>query len=154
LADLFYHHLFILIPEARRLFNEDMSEQRMRLLSALLASVDSLDDPEQMERSLVHLGSVHYHRGLEDHQYMFVAHALVRSMRDLIPYDWSSELSSAWIDVYAWMIANMVAGAQQTRTRIEAGLATPGPTTSPHQDSYPAPVPTPAAVPAAFRMPW
>ena len=117
LTQLFYRHLFSMVPEVRQLFPDDMTEQRARLLATLLASVDSLEHPEQMERDLIALGHVHYRRGLEDHQYQYVAHALVRSVRDLIPYDWSSELSSAWIGVYTWMIAHMVAGAQEARAQ-------------------------------------
>jgi hemoglobin-like flavoprotein len=123
LSELFYQHLFKMIPEVRRLFPDDMTEQRARLLAALLASVDALDDPIRMESDLLAMGEVHYYRGIEDHQYQYVAHALIRSVRELIPYEWSSELSSAWIAVYTWMITHMVTGAQYARAQAEAGLA-------------------------------
>ncbi|HET9658482.1 MAG TPA: globin domain-containing protein [Kineosporiaceae bacterium] len=122
----FYSHLFSMLPAARALFPEDMAEQRVQLLKALLASVDSLvHDPAGMEIRLQALGGVHYQRGIADDQYQYVAHALVRTVRDVMPGDWSTWLSSAWISVYSWMISHMEAGARQARQRDEAGIGQP-----------------------------
>jgi hemoglobin-like flavoprotein len=128
LAVIFYGHLFELVPEARRLFPADMGEQHQRLLAALLAAVESLDDPGRMERELLSLGEEHYHRGVEDHQFQYVAHALIRAVRELLPGDWSSSVSSAWVGLYTWMTTFMVAGSRRARGRaLGYDPATPGP---------------------------
>jgi hemoglobin-like flavoprotein len=128
----FYRNLFAMLPAVRPLFPEDMAEQRTRLLTALLASVDSLDDPAGMESRLQALGAIHYQRGIADDQYQYVAHALVRTVRDVVPGDWSTWLSSAWISVFSWMIAHMVLGAQLARARAEAGARQPDPARQPN----------------------
>lgn len=123
LTEGFYRHLFAMLPEARALFPDDMAEQRGRLLQALLSSVQSLDDPEGMEARLQALGEIHYYRGIADDQYQYVGHALIRTVRDVVPADWSTWLSSAWISVYSWMIQHMVVGAKRARAHAESGSA-------------------------------
>jgi hemoglobin-like flavoprotein len=123
LTEGFYRHLFAMLPEARALFPEDMAEQRGRLLQALLSSVQSLHDPAGMEARLQALGEIHYYRGIADDQYQYVGHALIRTVRDVVPADWSTWLSSAWISVYSWMIQHMVVGAKRARTHAESGSA-------------------------------
>jgi hemoglobin-like flavoprotein len=121
LTEGFYNHLFAMLPEVRVLFPEDMAEQRVRLLKALLASVDSLHDPEGMEAQLQALGEIHYYWGIADDQYQYVGHALIRTVRDVVPGDWSTWLSSAWISVYSWMTQHMVLGAKRAREYAESG---------------------------------
>jgi hemoglobin-like flavoprotein len=119
----FYSHLFAMLPEVRPLFPEDMAEQRVRLLTALLASISSLDDPVGMETRLQALGEIHYHRGIADDQYQYVGHALIRAIRDVVPGDWSTWLSSAWISVASWMIQHILVGAKRAREQAGSGPA-------------------------------
>ncbi len=123
LGEAFYRHLFAMLPEVRPLFPEEMADQRQRLLQALLTSVNSLHDPAAMEGRLQQLGESHYQWGILEDQYQYVAHALVRALRDINAGDWSTWVSSAWISVYSWMIAHMVAGARRARLRDEARAA-------------------------------
>jgi hemoglobin-like flavoprotein len=121
MADLFYGHLFRMVPEARRLFPADMSDQHLRLLEALLLAVDGLDDPAAMEARLLSLGEDQFARGVEERHLQYVAHALVRAVRELQPAEWSSSLSSAWIGLYSWMIGHMVAGFRRAGLRASSG---------------------------------
>jgi hemoglobin-like flavoprotein len=116
LAQGFYGHLFDLLPEVRALFPDGVAEQRIRLLKALLALMESLDAPELVESRLQVLGEIHYHRGIADDQYQYVGYALIRTVRDIFPEDWSTWLSSAWIGVSSWMIQHVVAGAKRAST--------------------------------------
>jgi hemoglobin-like flavoprotein len=142
LTEGFYNHLFAMLPEVRVLFPEDMAEQRVRLLKALLASVDSLHDPEGMEAQLQALGEIHYYRGIADDQYQYVGHALIRTVRDIVPGDWSTWLSSAWISVYSWMTQHMVFGAKRAREHVESGVS----------DAYPSPYPAQAHQAPAYEV--
>jgi hemoglobin-like flavoprotein len=126
LGEAFYRHLFAMLPEVRPLFPDDMATQRDRLLNALLSSVYAIDDPLGMEARLQLLGESHHYRGIREDQYQYVAHALVRALRDTTPGEWSTWMSSAWISVYSWMIAHMVAGARRARLRDEAQQNTGG----------------------------
>src|SRR6478609_1975643 len=55
----FYRQLFAMAPPARELFPEDMTDQTERLLSALIAAVRALDQPELVEDHLRRWGVVH-----------------------------------------------------------------------------------------------
>ncbi|WP_306207067.1 globin domain-containing protein [Actinoplanes sp. RD1] len=115
LAELFYRHLFELVPEARAMFPPDMTAQTEKLCRALLDGIRALTEPDRyaqdMERMLGMLGVHHarYYGVLPEH-YPYVGHALVRAVRDLSG-DWSVATSSAWIWVYDWMSAHMLGEA-------------------------------------------
>jgi hemoglobin-like flavoprotein len=123
LGEAFYRHLFGLLPEVRDLFPEDMENQRQRLVESLLSSVYALHDPAGMEVTLQRLGATHHRRRVKEDHYQYVPHALLRAVRDISPGDFSTWESSAWISVYSWMVAHMVAGARQARLLEERGLS-------------------------------
>ncbi|MEV4641365.1 globin domain-containing protein [Actinoplanes sp. NPDC049548] len=113
LAEAFYRHLFQLAPDVREMFPEDMTAQNERLCRALLAAVQALVDPDRfaagMENTLRRLGHDHAHRyAVKPEHYPYVGHALVRAVRD-VSGDWTVATSSAWIWVYDWMSAHMLA---------------------------------------------
>lgn len=112
-AKLFYQHLFALAPQVREMFPPDMSAQHLKISTALLDVVGHLDDWETIAPRLRSLGAHHArHLGVRPEHYPFVAHALIRAVRDLAP-DWSTYLSSYWIQVYEWITATMLEGAGQ-----------------------------------------
>jgi hemoglobin-like flavoprotein len=123
LAELFYEQLFAMVPEVRVLFPPDMGAQHVRLLEALLSTIDGLDDPEAMERRLVTLGADHFRRGVAEEQFLYVPHALVRAVRELQQGDWSSSLSSAWIGLYSWMIDHLATGCRAARATAARAAA-------------------------------
>jgi hemoglobin-like flavoprotein len=128
-----YRHLFELLPEIRGLAAADVVAERTRLWHAFLASaqlvsVQSLSDPAGLEERLEALGESHHQRGLQEEHLQYLAHAMVRTLRDVIGGGWSTRLSSAWISVLSWAIAHMVRGARRAQDREEAqpGSAEPG----------------------------
>jgi nitric oxide dioxygenase len=125
LGEAFYRHLFGMLPEVKFLFPDDMKDQRQRLVESLLSSVYALHDPAMMEVTLQQLGATHHRRGVKEDQYQYIPHALLRAVRDITPGDFSTWESSAWISVYSWMVAHMVAGARQARLLEEQGFSLP-----------------------------
>lgn len=115
LAQLFYQHLFAMAPGVRAMFPPDMSEQHIKLTKALVDVVGYLDQWETIAPKLRSLGAHHArHLGVLPEHYPLVAHALIRAVRDLAP-NWSSHLSSYWIQIYEWVSSTMIEGAGNPR---------------------------------------
>ena len=115
LAERFYHHLFERAPAVGDMFPQDMTAPNERLSRALFDIVAALVDPERhaaaMQDDLRRLGGHHAHRlGVRPEHYPYVGHALVRAVSD-VSGDASASTSSAWIWVYEWVSAHMIAGA-------------------------------------------
>lgn len=108
----FYRQLFEMAPHTRSMFDEDMTDQHDRLLSALLAAVRSMDRPEVVEGHLRRWGVVHRRmHGVTDEMYVYVGHALVRAVHKIMGH-LETSVASSWIAVYEWMAAVMIDGAE------------------------------------------
>lgn len=113
IAECFYMHLFDLAPEVRGMFAKDMSVQNERMSRALMDAVRGADNPAWVEYLLQRMGARHArHHGAVPEHYPYVGRALVRAVRDLSP-QWEPALGSAWVQVYEWMAAHMVLGAER-----------------------------------------
>jgi hemoglobin-like flavoprotein len=111
IAEAFYRHLFELAPAVRDMFPADMSLQHERMSRALLEAVRAADNPELVEDLLRKMGARHRAYGAIAEHYPHVGRALVRAVRDLSP-TWSPSVGSAWVQVYEWMAAHMLVGAE------------------------------------------
>jgi hemoglobin-like flavoprotein len=112
LAQVFYQHLFEMAPQVRGMFPRDMSAQEEKLLNAIVATVGALDDPVALEATLRRWGAAHRRAfGVTDAMYVYVGHALVRTVKILLSD--SSAVLSSWVAVYEWLAAVMIDGAEQ-----------------------------------------
>lgn len=123
-----YRNLFQMSPDLRDMFgSSNLEEQRQRMADALLRVIHHLDDPDQVARYLRSLGSLHHvHLGVRPEHYPHIGRAMVRAVSDVSP-TWSSSMSSAWVVVYRWITAHMVAGAEiavAAKQAAEEGAAT------------------------------
>lgn len=122
LARLFYENLFNMVPEIRDMFSDDIKPQQQRMADALLSVVRHLDTPDEVAHYLQRLGAQHHRElGVRPEHYPHVGRALVRAVSEVSP-TWSSSMSSAWVLVYQWVTANMLAGAENAMaSSAEAG---------------------------------
>ncbi|MFB8763258.1 globin domain-containing protein [Nocardiopsis alba] len=112
LAKCFYDNLFAMVPEVRDMFPSDIRPQQQRMADALLAVVRHLDSPDEISEYLRRLGRQHHRElGVRPEHYPHVGRALVRAVSEVSP-TWTSSMSSAWVLVYQWITAHMMAGAQ------------------------------------------
>lgn len=117
LATAFYDNLFAMVPEVRGMFSEDIGPQEQRMADALIAVVQYLDAPDEIADQLRELGYQHYRElGVRAEHYPHVGRALIRAVSDVSP-TWSSSMSSAWVLVYQWITAHMIAGAERAAAR-------------------------------------
>ncbi|ASU56449.1 MULTISPECIES: globin domain-containing protein [Nocardiopsis] len=121
LADRFYQNLFEMAPAVRDMFPANMQTQKERMAFALLEVVRYLDEPEEVAGYLRRLGAQHKRdMDIKPEHYPYVGRALVRAVSEVSP-TWSSSMSSAWIVVYEWITANMLAGAREAESGGSAG---------------------------------
>jgi hemoglobin-like flavoprotein len=146
LAKSFYDNLFAMVPEVRAMFPPDIKPQQQRMADALLAVVQHLDDPGEVAEYLQRLGLQHrLELGVAPEHYPHVGRALVRAVSEISP-TWSSSMSSAWVLVYQWITANMLAGAEQADAASRrARTPSPSPAPSPSASTPRSPAPSPYA---------
>lgn len=106
----FRTHLFAVLPRARAWFVGGAADRPARLASMLLGAVSAVDGLLVKDRLQV-LGRLMQSWGIAEEHFQDVARALARSVQDLSGGAWSTRLSSAWVEVYCWMVRQMTAGA-------------------------------------------
>ena len=84
-----------------------------RTVQALLWSALTDEPPHVVSGALRRLGAANQVAGFPEGQYLGLAHALLRAVRELTDDDWSTTLGSAWISYFQWIQGHLVAGAQQ-----------------------------------------
>ncbi|MBK9119195.1 MAG: hypothetical protein IPM18_06275 [Phycisphaerales bacterium] len=97
LAERFYERLFERHPELRRLFPEDLSEQRAKLLASLTWVIGHLQQPEKVRSKLLEMGRRHVAYGVQREHYPLVVAALVNAMGTVAGSDWSADLEADWL---------------------------------------------------------
>ena len=104
-AELFYTNLFASDPSLRKLFPEDMTEQRQKLMTMLHMAVNSLWRPEKIITALQSLGSRHAGYGVTSAHYTTVGNALIATLRQAFGDAFTAEVEGAWVSAYG-LIAN------------------------------------------------
>lgn len=112
-AARFYEILFRIAPHARMLFPEDMTLQTERFAKGLLAAVRAAAEGqhERVIPALQNWGVRHrIQYKVTDDQYVYVCHALVKAVMELTDAT-DTHAASAWTEVYQWLAAVMIDGA-------------------------------------------
>ena len=76
-ADMFYERLFYMAPSLRRMFPEDMRDQKRKLIMMLATAVHGLTDLDALVPQLMALGARHAGYGVKDYHYKTVGEALI-----------------------------------------------------------------------------
>ena len=76
-ADMFYERLFYMAPSLRRMFPEDMRDQKRKLIMMLAMAVNGLNDLDTLAPQLMALGARHAGYGVKDYHYKTVGEALI-----------------------------------------------------------------------------
>jgi hemoglobin-like flavoprotein len=112
LVPYFYDLLFGAHPYLRRMFPADMNEQNERLLNALLALVQGVDDPDRLVRQLQQLGRDHRKFGVREVHYAAVGKALIATLVAFAGPAWTDAIQQAWLDRYTFAVTLMTASAE------------------------------------------
>jgi hypothetical protein len=91
-----------------------------RMARTLLWAAVTDQPPDVVADTLRQLGARNWLDGFSETQYVSVAHALVRAVRDLCADEWSASMSSAWISYFTWIKPYLMLGAQQAAAQRAA----------------------------------
>jgi hemoglobin-like flavoprotein len=112
-AALFYQRLFELDPSLRRMFPEDMTGQRKKLMQMLTAAVKGLDRLDQLVPVVRDLGRRHATYGVTDAHYDTVGAALLWTLEMGLGKGFTPEMKEAWATVYGLLATTMRDAARQ-----------------------------------------
>jgi len=133
-SDLFYRRLFELQPGYRRLFPEDMTKQKRKLVTMLAFIVKSIDwmasqwqeeVPADEDLCLVVLAMGRRHHQLyhiPDESYDAVGQALLWTLDQGLGQAFTDDVRAAWTRLYNVVALTMKMGAQASRVDINLGL--------------------------------
>jgi hemoglobin-like flavoprotein len=100
-AGLFYERLFTLDPSLKPMFEKtDMKEQRRKLMQALGAVINGVDNLEALVPTLEQLGRNHARYGVTDRHYATVGAALLWTLEQGLKDAWTPAAQSVWTAAY------------------------------------------------------
>ena len=114
------YELAALIPDSASLRGAGGWAFCERMARTLLWAAVTDQPPDVIAATLRKLGARNWLDGFSETQYVSVAHALVRAVRDLCADDWSTSMSSAWISYFTWVRPHLMLGAQQAAAQRAA----------------------------------
>lgn len=109
-AVLFYEDLFARDPALRRLFKEDMTEQRRKLMQMLGTAVAGLRDWDRLAPAVQALGQRHVGYGVTAADYDTVGAALLATLEKGLGADFTPEVREAWVACYTAIAGEMTRG--------------------------------------------
>ena len=118
-ADLFYERLFYMAPSLRRMFPDDMRDQKRKLMVMLAMAVNGLADLDKLVPQLMELGARHAGYGVKDYHYKVVGEALIWTLERGLADHFTPDVERAWVRVYLLVAATMQAGADEV-TKMQA----------------------------------
>jgi len=95
-ADRLYQNLFLLHPELRPLFIRSMGMQGRKLISMFTTVIDSLNEPEQKQPSLLATNQRHIHYGVAAEDYSRICAALIMTLQEFLGERFDDELQDQW----------------------------------------------------------
>jgi hemoglobin-like flavoprotein len=108
-ATLFYDRLFELNPSLRGLFNDDLREQRIKLMAMLTTAVNNLHQWETLAPDVKRLGLRHVGYGVKPRDYDTVGAALIDTLQKGLGEAFTPPVRDAWIACYTTIAAEMQA---------------------------------------------
>ena len=111
-ADLFYDRLFEMAPDVRRLFPNDLAEQKNKLMTMLGAAVAGLSKPEALLPVVRALGARHAGYGVAARHFAPVGAALIWTLEKGLGEAFTPDMKAAWVEVYSVLSHAMIAGME------------------------------------------
>ena len=107
---LLYERIFVLAPETRSLFADDIRPQASRLMAAVKFAVDRLHDLDAVQPFLMKLGARHVGYGVRPEHFEVVAEALLWTLERGLGEAFSPDVREAWAVAWAVIADAMAAG--------------------------------------------
>jgi hemoglobin-like flavoprotein len=107
-SDLFYTRLFTIAPEVRRLFPDDLTEQKKKLMAMLDAAVGGLAHRELLLLAVQAFGRRHAGYGVATEHLAPVGAALLWTLEQGLGDDFTPEVKDAWATTYGVLSRTMI----------------------------------------------
>jgi hemoglobin-like flavoprotein len=111
-GEMLYQRIFVLAPETRALFGDDIRPQARRLMTAMSAAVNNLTDLDKLTPMLTKLGARHVRYGVRPEHFDVGGTALIWTLEAGLGDAFTPAVREAW--EAAW---NVVADAMLTGMR-------------------------------------
>lgn len=112
-ADLFYGRLFEIAPEVRRMFPDDLSEQKKKLMAMLGTVVGGLTRLETLMPAVRALGARHAGYGVTAEQFAPVGAALLWTLERGLGEAFTPEVKDAWATAYRVLSQTMIGAMEK-----------------------------------------
>lgn len=106
-ADLFYDRLFEVTPDLRKLFPQDLAEQKSKLMTMLTTAVTNLHQLYTVLPAVQELGRRHVGYGVKPEHYALVGGALLWTLEKGLGPDFTPEVKAAWTETYTTLAGAM-----------------------------------------------
>ncbi len=110
-GDQFYDRLFVLSPDARRLFPATLATQRQKFFDMLGVLIDALDQPQRLGELFAALGQRHADYGVGEDDYDSVGAALLGCLRSVLGDRYDERIEDAWASLYGEIAEAMIDAA-------------------------------------------
>jgi hemoglobin-like flavoprotein len=107
-SELFYDRLFELDPSLEELFKNDTAMQGAKLMRAVGALVDALQEPSWTSPMLHELGKRHLDYGVRPGHYVTFGEALLWTLEQSLGDDFTPAMKEAWHALYRLLSATMI----------------------------------------------
>jgi nitric oxide dioxygenase len=114
-ADLFYGRLFEIAPELRRMFPQDLSEQKKKLMAMLGSVVAGLNRIDTLMPAVRALGQRHAGYGVYEEHFAPVGAALLWTLETGLGDAFTAEVKEAWATAYRVLATVMIEAANEVR---------------------------------------
>jgi len=111
-ADLFYDRLFETAPDVRRMFPNDLAEQKKKLMTMLGTAVSGLSKPEALLPVVRALGARHAGYGVAAEHFAPVGAALIWTLEQGLGDGFTPDVKAAWVEVYGVLSRTMIDGME------------------------------------------
>lgn len=113
-ATMIYNRLFVIDPATRHLFHGDQQKQHLMLMSSIGLVITNLDCPEILMPLVQGMGTRHAGYGVTSAQYASLGEALLWTLEHSLGVDFTPEVQTAWMALYALLARMMQAAAAET----------------------------------------
>ncbi|HRI43615.1 MAG TPA: globin domain-containing protein [Fimbriimonadaceae bacterium] len=109
----FYDRLFTRRPDYRTLFPDDMATQHVKFIQFFSQLIGMIDHLDSVNESCRVLGRNHAGYGVQPEDYDVVGVVLLETLENALGEEWSSDLATAWAELYATISSAMISASRQ-----------------------------------------
>jgi hemoglobin-like flavoprotein len=121
IAEAFYARFFELVPDARRMFPDELEGQQRKLMDTIAALVGALDSPEMFQSIGSPIGRWHAQLGVTSSHLAAFGEALLWTLERHFASAFTPELRQAWAALYEAVQSDMMQAMEEEKLAMRTG---------------------------------